>query len=95
MQQPPKDRVRDDISNYQYEEMHDSMNFTAFMIHLSKIFHTLRKPEVLEINKDVSAELKIYLDSMFPKGVEHLKEALYRVPFNANQEILQWEYLQQ
>ncbi|GIY23491.1 hypothetical protein CEXT_613181 [Caerostris extrusa] len=96
MQQPPRDRVRDDIiSLYQSKDMRDSMNFTSFMIHLSRIFHTLRKPEVLEISKDASTELKICLDSMFPKGVEHLKEQLYRVPFNVNQDLLEWKFLQQ
>ncbi|GIX84054.1 uncharacterized protein CDAR_270541 [Caerostris darwini] len=96
MEQPPRDSVRDDIiSLYQYKDMRDSMNFTSFMIHLSRIFHTLRKPKVLEISKDVSTELKICLDSMFPKGVEHLKEQLYRVLFNVNQDLLRWKFLQQ
>ncbi|GIY57494.1 hypothetical protein CDAR_171961 [Caerostris darwini] len=95
MQQPPRDRVRDDIiSLYQSKDMRDSMNFTSFMIHLSRIFHTLRKPEVLEISKDASIELKICLDKMFPKGVEYLKEQLYKVPFHVNQDLLEWKFLQ-
>ncbi|GIY82857.1 hypothetical protein CEXT_106171 [Caerostris extrusa] len=31
---------------------------------------------------------------MFPKGVEYLKEQLYRVPFNVNQDLLEWKFLQ-
>ncbi|GIY41547.1 hypothetical protein CEXT_649651 [Caerostris extrusa] len=95
MQQPPSDRVRDDIiSLYQSKDMRDVMNFTSFMIHLSRIFHSLRKPEVLEISKDASIELKLCLDRMFPKGVEFLKEQLYKVPFHVNQDLIEWKFLQ-
>ncbi|GIY54131.1 hypothetical protein CEXT_742691 [Caerostris extrusa] len=77
MQQPPRDRVRDDIiSLYQSKDMRDSKNFTSFMIHLSRIFHTLRKPEVLEISKDASTELKICLDRMFPKRCRTFKRTI-------------------